>query len=246
MAKLPSTPCAVLTLRLKELIATRLGSSYKLLFCHRPALSSRAARLAGRAGRHIARHSMSGEMVELVGLVPIRGPVHTRCLLVFEHTCTTGRSDGRPTYPDDEPRLLPPRPGSWARAIAQISSRPLHAGLLARGGRLPSAGRPASGCERGSPLSTLPSTLVWFDGAGRHMESLDSERPVGERLRRSLTAVTELCMQDQRSGRRHRALVTLAAAESLRKMGDSHHLVCKGGTIPRGIRSSRFLSKART
>jgi hypothetical protein len=28
----------------------------------------------------------------------------------------------------------------------------------------------------------LPSTLVWFDKAGRHQESLDSERPVGEQL----------------------------------------------------------------
>jgi len=28
----------------------------------------------------------------------------------------------------------------------------------------------------------LPATLVWFDEAGRHQESLDSERPVGEQL----------------------------------------------------------------
>jgi hypothetical protein len=26
----------------------------------------------------------------------------------------------------------------------------------------------------------LPSTLVWFDEAGRHQESLESERPIGE------------------------------------------------------------------
>jgi hypothetical protein len=28
----------------------------------------------------------------------------------------------------------------------------------------------------------LPSTLIWFDKAGRQMESLESERPVGEQL----------------------------------------------------------------
>ena len=28
----------------------------------------------------------------------------------------------------------------------------------------------------------LPTTLVWFDEAGRHQESLESERPIGERL----------------------------------------------------------------
>lgn len=28
----------------------------------------------------------------------------------------------------------------------------------------------------------MPATLVWFDEAGRHQESLESERPVGEQL----------------------------------------------------------------
>ena len=32
-----------------------------------------------------------------------------------------------------------------------------------------------------TPAQTL-TTLVWFDTAGRHQESLDSERPVGEQL----------------------------------------------------------------
>jgi predicted dehydrogenase len=37
-------------------------------------------------------------------------------------------------------------------------------------------------CENGIAFIDLPSTLVWFDQAGRHMESLDSERPVGEQM----------------------------------------------------------------
>ncbi|MGH7193157.1 MAG: Gfo/Idh/MocA family protein, partial [Candidatus Saccharimonadales bacterium] len=37
-------------------------------------------------------------------------------------------------------------------------------------------------CERGIAFVDLPTTLVWFDEAGRHQESLDSERPVGEQL----------------------------------------------------------------
>jgi predicted dehydrogenase len=37
-------------------------------------------------------------------------------------------------------------------------------------------------CEEGIAFIDLPSTLVWFDKAGRHMESLDSERPVGEQM----------------------------------------------------------------
>ena len=37
-------------------------------------------------------------------------------------------------------------------------------------------------CEKGIAFIDLPATLVWFDEAGRHQESLDSERPVGEML----------------------------------------------------------------
>ncbi len=37
-------------------------------------------------------------------------------------------------------------------------------------------------CENGVAFIDLPSTLIWFDAAGRHMESLESERPVGEQL----------------------------------------------------------------
>lgn len=37
-------------------------------------------------------------------------------------------------------------------------------------------------CERGIAFVDLPSTLVWFDEAGRHQESLESDRPVGEQM----------------------------------------------------------------
>ncbi len=37
-------------------------------------------------------------------------------------------------------------------------------------------------CENGVAFVDLPSTLIWFDEAGRHQESLESERPVGEQL----------------------------------------------------------------
>jgi predicted dehydrogenase len=56
-------------------------------------------------------------------------------------------------------------PKQWSEAI---SYRPL-AALQVR-------------CERGIAFVDLPATLVWFDEAGRHQESLQSERPVGEQL----------------------------------------------------------------
>jgi predicted dehydrogenase len=37
-------------------------------------------------------------------------------------------------------------------------------------------------CENGIAFIDLPASLVWFDTAGRHQESLESERPVGEHM----------------------------------------------------------------
>ncbi len=37
-------------------------------------------------------------------------------------------------------------------------------------------------CQNGVAFIDLPSTLIWFDEAGRHHESLDADRPVGEQL----------------------------------------------------------------
>jgi hypothetical protein len=37
-------------------------------------------------------------------------------------------------------------------------------------------------CEKGLAFVDLPNTLVWFDEAGRHQESLDGELPVGVQL----------------------------------------------------------------
>jgi hypothetical protein len=37
-------------------------------------------------------------------------------------------------------------------------------------------------CEKGIAFIDLPSSLVWFDGVGRHQESLESDRPVGEHM----------------------------------------------------------------
>ena len=37
-------------------------------------------------------------------------------------------------------------------------------------------------CEKGIAFIDLPASLVWFDGVGRHQESLESDRPVGEHM----------------------------------------------------------------
>jgi predicted dehydrogenase len=71
-------------------------------------------------------------------------------------------------------------------------------------------------CDRGVAFIDLPATLVWFDAAGRHMESLDSERPVGERLLMHFyRAVTSLVRKTDDAEDAYRALaIVLAARQS--------------------------------
>ena len=75
-------------------------------------------------------------------------------------------------------------------------------------------------CENGIAFVDLPSTLVWFDEAGRHQESLESERPVGEQLltqfHRSVTSlVRKTCdLEDA-----YRALTIVQAARRSSREG---------------------------
>ena len=67
-------------------------------------------------------------------------------------------------------------------------------------------------CERGVAFLDLPSTLVWFDDAGRHVESLESEMPVGEQLLTQFhRSVTSLVRNISELDDVYRAAVILAA-----------------------------------
>lgn len=88
-------------------------------------------------------------------------------------------------------------PRSWAEAI---SFRP------------PSALQVS--CERGIAFVDLPAGLVWFDEAGRHMESLESERPVGEQLLTQFyRAVTSLVRKTSDLEDSYRALCVVLGAQ---------------------------------
>ncbi|MBS0210386.1 MAG: Gfo/Idh/MocA family oxidoreductase [Planctomycetes bacterium] len=161
------------TLRLKELIATRLGQP-RLLFCHArvAAEPTPAAKLANTSPLH--------DLVELVDWC--------RYVVGHEPTSVLGlrhAAAANPTEDDYQMMSLDfsePACGPGTSATAQISC----------GRYMPSAWQEAMAyrppaalqvaCENGIAFIDLPSTLVWFDGAGRHQESLDNERPVGEQL----------------------------------------------------------------
>lgn len=174
MAEFPRRQAAA-TLRLKELIATRLGTP-RLLFCHQrvPNERNNGSRGASRAGG-----SRMHDMVELVDWCCYVVGREPTSVLGLQH-----RSVGCAEENDYEMMSLDFADGAGpgSGTTAQISSGRYMPAVWPEAVtyRPPAALQVA--CENGIAFIDLPSTLVWFDKAGRHMESLDSERPVGEQL----------------------------------------------------------------
>ncbi len=203
MAEFPRRQ-APATLRLKELIATRLGQP-RLLFCHQ-----RAPTETQSAGLTKASVSRTHDLVELVDWC--------RYVVGGEPTSVLGLShvtQADPEQVDYEMMSLdfsgPSGPGT--HVTAQISSGRYMPACWpeAVAFRPPAALQVA--CEEGIAFIDLPSTLVWFDKAGRHMESLDSERPVGEQMlsqfHRSVTSLVRntSCLEDA-----YRAMIVVQQA----------------------------------
>lgn len=164
------------SLRLKELIVTRLGAP-QLLFCHRrltcESSSLRDCSVQEKADR---------ELMELIDWCSFIVGRRVRSVQCIQH-CRSGGStkDASVDYRSLSADLS--EPGSaLGSTIAQISC----------GTYIPTAWheaiayRPPAAvqvcCENGLAFLDLPNGLVWFDEAGRHQESLDSERAVGQQL----------------------------------------------------------------
>ena len=173
MAELPRRH-APATIRLKELIATRLGPP-RMLFCHRRVpLSGGAAPAPPRD-----RASEARDLMELVDWCRYAAGTEPTSVVAVRHA-------EKPGAEIDDYQMMSldfsqtGRPGDGA--IAQISC----------GYYMPRQWEEAVGfrpppalqvvCENGIAFIDLPSNLVWFDTAGRHQESLESERPVGEHM----------------------------------------------------------------
>ncbi len=177
------------TLRLKELLATRLGHP-RLLFCHQR-LHETPDRDPTQPERPLAPTTrMLAEMVDWCRYIVGREP---RSVTGMAHR--TGASDSNPEY---QMASLDFSEGDDFESgpLAQISC----------GQYIPATWhesisfRPPSQlqvcCERGIAFVDLPNTVIWFDEAGRHMESLETDRPVGEQLLMQFhRAVTSLVRQ---------------------------------------------------
>jgi len=173
MAELPRR-FAPATVRLKELIATTLGEP-RMLFCHRRIpLSAPSATTPPRDP-----DSESRDLVELVDWCRYVAGTEPTSVIAVRHAETAGG-------PLDDYRMMsldftaagPPGGGP----LAQISC----GYYMPRGWEEAVGFRPPPAlqvvCANGIAFADLPTSLVWFDTAGRHQESLESERPVGEHL----------------------------------------------------------------
>ena len=209
-------PCrhAPATTRLKELIATHLGQP-RLVFCHQ----RRGAEASGGKSSRSHIHELV-EVVDWCRYVVGREPTSVQG--TFHRAKLDGaKLDGaKPGEINDDYRMMSldfsdaDSPGSGV--IAQIS----FGEYIPADWREAVSFRPPAAmqiaCENGTAFIDLPSSLIWFDHAGRHMESLDSERPVGEQLLCDFhRAVTSLVRNTASLEDAYRALsIVLTARES--------------------------------
>jgi len=173
MAELPRR-YAPATVRLKELIATALGRP-RLLFCHRRVpLSGSSAPSPPRD-----RASEARDLMELVDWCRyVAGAEPTSVVAVRHAELQGGETDDYQMMSLDFTANGPPGNGPLAQiSCGYYMPRQWEEAV---GFRPPAALQVA--CDRGIAFVDLPSSLVWFDTAGRHQESLENERPVGEHM----------------------------------------------------------------
>lgn len=210
MAELPRRH-APATLRLKELIATALGEP-RLAFCH---VRQKMPNCNGSLPLRQRCPSTVRDMLELVDWCRyVVGKEPTSVFGVVHHK-DMDSLDYQMMSLDFSP------PGGLGKGpLAQIScSRYLGANWPEAISFRPPAELQVC-CERGVAFVDLPSTVVWFDEAGRHLESLGSERPVGEQMLMQFhRAVTSLVRRTADLEDAYRALNVVLAAQSSGESG---------------------------
>lgn len=155
------------TIRLKELIATRLGQP-KLIFCTERLSHSDDSRQSPNDSKLLL------ELIDWCTYVIGSSPTAVQGV---KHTFASYENDSNFMNLNldfgNEPESV---------ALAQIRVARI---LPQRWKDALGYRRPASlqvTCERGVVYIDSPTTIIWFDDAGQHTESLDSDRPVGEQL----------------------------------------------------------------
>lgn len=211
MAEFPRRQ-APATLRLKELIATKLGKP-RLLFCHMRTLFDPPS---GRLKHRAVANSSTRHLMELVDWCRYVVGSDPSSVLGVRHQSNVDASE-------DDYQMLSldfSAPGEFATGpLAHVSC----GRYMPLGWSEAIAFRPPAAlqvcCENGIAFVDMPSQLVWFDKAGQHMESLESERPIGEQMFMTFhRAVTSLVRRSSDLEDAYRALaVVLAGQQSARE-----------------------------
>jgi predicted dehydrogenase len=173
-------PCrlAPATLRLKELMATRLGQP-RLLFCNRRFTSK------GENSQSFYTNDMR-QLIEMVDWCRDVVGSEASSVVGAAHTSATLGAAGRHESPPKDYLVMTldfsPTGEIGTGPVAQIACGSYVAPQWQEAAAFR---RPADlqvVCQRGIAFLDLPHTLVWFDEAGQHSELLDHDRPVGEQL----------------------------------------------------------------
>lgn len=215
-------PCrlAPATLRLQELMATKLGPP-RMLFCNQ---------------RHtVDRNNQGPNGTCPPGALNMRQTIEMvdwcRYLVGTEPTSVVGLSHPGGRQHSNEDYLLmvldfDTPPGATGRPQAQIACGSY---VRQEWSEATAFRRPADlqvVCERGIAFIDLPASLVWFDSAGQHMEALDSERPVGEQLLLHFhRQVASLLLKTASLEDAYRAMSIVIAAQQSHREG--HRVDCR-------------------
>ena len=201
------------TLRLKELIATRLGRP-ELLLCRQ-----RLPVEENNACTHLENPHV-GPLRNLVELVDwCRYVVGLDVAAVTSIAYRDEVESPRPRYETMNVEFAGiGRPGQQTMAEISVGRYLPVMWSEARTFRPPAALQVA--CENGVAFVDLPSNVVWFDAAGRHQESLDGDRPAGEVLlgqfHRAVTSLVRKCSDLEDA---YRSLLTVLAARKSQSEG---------------------------
>ena len=201
------------TLRLKELIATQLGA-VELLFCHQRLVVHESTN--GRVLRARTASPIVRELLELVDWC--------RYVVGTEPTSVVGVAHRPDSKVDDDYRMM----SLDFSAAGEIGKGPV--AQISCGRYMPASWQEAVSfrspaglqvcCKNGVAFVDLPSNLVWFDEAGRHQESLDADRPVGEQMLSQFhRAVTSLIRRTDDLEDAYRALDIVVAARESSSLG---------------------------
>jgi len=167
---------AAATLRLKELIATRLGPPH-LIFCHQRMIHPNNNKTMANQRHRNRRRTEMMEMLDWVCYLCGRSPNSVISAVnpnrpdidATDYQVVSLEFDGQPE--SEVPSVLAQIslgsyiPPGWQDAIT--FRRP--ASIQVR-------------CANGIAFLDLPSSLIWFDSSGQHSETLDYERPLGEQM----------------------------------------------------------------